>query len=53
MDYDADEGDYSANEHTIRQNKKTIMPKDVLEAITDIEFEDFLPRLEAELASKH
>ncbi|KAI9811922.1 MAG: hypothetical protein M1832_000664 [Thelocarpon impressellum] len=40
----------SANENTLRQGKKTMMPKDVLEALEDLEFEDFLPRLEAELA---
>ena len=27
------------------------MPKDVFEAIVDLEFQDFMPRLEAELAS--
>ncbi len=27
------------------------MPKDVFEALEDLEFEGFLPRLEAELAS--
>ncbi|KAI9851803.1 MAG: hypothetical protein M1838_002661 [Thelocarpon superellum] len=39
-----------ANDNTVRQNKKTVMPKDVLEAIETLEFRDFLPRLEAELA---
>lgn len=40
----------SANEQAQRMNKKTIQPKDVLDAIDDIEFDAFLPRLEAELA---
>ncbi|KAI9722278.1 MAG: hypothetical protein M1812_001750 [Candelaria pacifica] len=39
-----------AQEYTERANKKTIMPKDVLDAISELEFENFLPRLEAELA---
>ncbi|KAI9804335.1 MAG: hypothetical protein M1833_007142 [Piccolia ochrophora] len=39
-----------ANENALRQNKKTIMPKDVIEALKELEFDDFLPRLEAELA---
>ncbi|KAI9819884.1 MAG: hypothetical protein M1827_006454 [Pycnora praestabilis] len=39
-----------ANESAMRANKKTIMPKDVLEAISELEFEGFLPRLEAELS---
>ncbi|KAI9802038.1 MAG: hypothetical protein M1825_003094 [Sarcosagium campestre] len=38
-----------ANDQTVYANKKTIMPKDVLEAIKVMEFEDFLPRLEKEL----
>ena len=41
----------SANDLTKRNNKKTIMAKDVLDAIDIIEFPDFRPRLEAELAS--
>ncbi|KAI9699050.1 MAG: hypothetical protein M1836_003239 [Candelina mexicana] len=41
-----------AQEYTERANKKTIMPKDVLDAISELEFENFLPRLEAELASR-
>ncbi|KAI9674695.1 MAG: hypothetical protein M1817_001598 [Caeruleum heppii] len=39
-----------ANEHTLRAGKKTIMPQDVLAGISDLEFDDFRPRLEAELA---
>ncbi|KIW06903.1 uncharacterized protein PV09_02573 [Verruconis gallopava] len=39
-----------AQEQAQRMNKKTIQPKDVLDAIADIEFDMFLPRLEAELA---
>ncbi|KZF22231.1 histone-fold-containing protein [Xylona heveae TC161] len=38
-----------ANEAAQRANKKTIMPNDVFDAIKEIEFEAFLPRLEAEL----
>jgi DNA polymerase epsilon subunit 3 len=38
-----------ANEQAQRANKKTIQPKDVLEAIHMTEFDSFLPRLEAEL----
>ncbi|KAI9683167.1 MAG: hypothetical protein M1829_005958 [Trizodia sp. TS-e1964] len=40
----------SANEHTKRANRKIITPKDVLEALRDLEFEPLLPQLEAELA---
>ena len=39
----------SANEQAQRMNKKTIQPKDVLDAIVDIEFPFFLERLDAEL----
>jgi hypothetical protein len=42
----------SANENSMRSNKKTIQPADVFDAIRDLEFEPFLPRLEAELKSK-
>ncbi|QDS74249.1 hypothetical protein FKW77_002972 [Venturia effusa] len=38
-----------ANERAQRANKKTIQPKDVLDAIQECEFDSFLPRLEAEL----
>ncbi|KAI9782960.1 MAG: hypothetical protein M1839_004435 [Geoglossum umbratile] len=40
----------SANENALRAHKRTIQPKDVLDALSDLEFEGFLPRLEAELA---
>jgi hypothetical protein len=43
----------SANENAQRSSKKTIQPKDVLDALTDLEFGSFVPRLEAELASKY
>lgn len=39
----------SANENTQRQNKKTIQPKDVLDALKDIEFDFFESRLSQEL----
>lgn len=39
-----------ANEQAQRMNKKTIQPKDVLDAVVDIEFPFFLERLNAELA---
>jgi hypothetical protein len=41
----------SANEQARRLNKKTIQPKDVMDAIHEIEFDMFLPRLEGELTS--
>jgi hypothetical protein len=41
-----------ANEHASRSGKKTIVPQDVFMALEDIEFPDFRPRLEAELASQ-
>lgn len=31
--------------------KKTILPKDILEAVKELEFEEFVPRLENELKS--
>ena len=40
----------AANEHTLKDNRKTISPQNVLQALKDIEFESFLPRVEAELA---
>ena len=40
----------AANEHTLNDNRKTISPQNVLQALKDIEFESFLPRVEAELA---
>ncbi|KAK5123102.1 hypothetical protein LTR85_003300 [Meristemomyces frigidus] len=39
----------NANENAQSSGKKTIMPPDVVAALKDAEFEDFLPRLEAEL----
>ncbi|KAH0544100.1 hypothetical protein FGG08_001718 [Glutinoglossum americanum] len=39
-----------ANENALRAHKRTIQPKDVLDALSELEFNDFLPRLEAELA---
>lgn len=41
----------SANESAQRANKKTIQPKDVMDAIAEIEFDHFLPRLDGELTS--
>ncbi|RPB28249.1 histone-fold-containing protein, partial [Terfezia boudieri ATCC MYA-4762] len=41
----------AANENAVKANKKTIMPKDVLEAISQLELDEFGPRLQAELAS--
>ncbi|KAK5635178.1 hypothetical protein RRF57_010890 [Xylaria bambusicola] len=38
----------AANEHTLDNNKKTIMPGDVFAALEDIEFPFFRERLEAE-----
>ncbi|KAJ8105938.1 hypothetical protein ONZ43_g7232 [Nemania bipapillata] len=38
----------AANEHTLGNNKKTIMPGDVFAALDDIEFPFFRDRLEAE-----
>ena len=42
---------HSANEHTQRAGRKTIAPQDVLQALEDLEFPEFRPRLEAELSS--
>lgn len=42
----------SANEHTVSNGKKTIMPADVFAALEDTEFGFFRERLEAEYASK-
>ncbi|OCK85946.1 histone-fold-containing protein [Lepidopterella palustris CBS 459.81] len=39
----------AANENAMRAGKKTIQPKDVLDAVKELEFDAFLPRLEAEL----
>lgn len=39
----------SAAENAARSNKKTVMPKDVFDAMQELEFESFLPRLEAEV----
>ncbi|KAL7266145.1 hypothetical protein RUND412_011321 [Rhizina undulata] len=41
----------SANDHAKLHGRKTIAPKDILEAMRIMEFDDFLPRLEAELES--
>ena len=38
-----------ANEKATRMNKKTIHPKDVLEALQELEFDTFVPRCAAEL----
>jgi len=40
-----------ANENAANAGRKTISPQDVLKALDDLEFGDFKPRLEAELAS--
>lgn len=42
---------FRANEHASASNRKTINPQDVFNALEDLEFPDFRPRLEAELAS--
>lgn len=34
----------------MNQNRKTIAPQDVFKALDDLEFPDFRPRLEMELA---
>lgn len=39
-----------SNEHAGAANRKTITPQDVFNALEDLEFPDFRPRLEAELA---
>ncbi|KAF1943196.1 histone-fold-containing protein [Clathrospora elynae] len=39
----------TAAEHALRSGKKTILPKDVFDAMTELEFEFMLPRLEAEV----
>jgi len=41
----------SAHEHTANANRKTIQPQDVLDALEELEFPEFTPRLKAELAS--
>ncbi|RPA95321.1 histone-fold-containing protein [Choiromyces venosus 120613-1] len=41
----------AANDQAKQRGRKTINPKDVLEAMEQLEFGEFLPRLEAELAS--
>ena len=38
-----------AAEHALRSGKKTVMPKDVFDAMTELEFDFMLPRLEAEV----
>ncbi|KAF2667302.1 histone-fold-containing protein [Microthyrium microscopicum] len=40
----------AANENAQHANKKTIQPADVLDALKDLEFPGFIPRLEQELA---
>jgi len=42
----------SANDRAVLANKKTVQPKDVLEALGELEFEGFVGRVEAELLSK-
>ncbi|KAF8474703.1 histone-fold-containing protein, partial [Kalaharituber pfeilii] len=42
----------TANENAAKNNKKNINPKDILEAISHLELDEFRPRLEAELASE-
>ncbi|KAM3071374.1 hypothetical protein ACMFMF_007846 [Clarireedia jacksonii] len=44
------DGTRSANENAQNRNIKTIQPQDVFKALEDLEFPDFKPRLEAELA---
>ncbi|KAF2869781.1 histone-fold-containing protein [Massariosphaeria phaeospora] len=39
----------TAAEYAARSGKKTVMPKDVFDAMHELEFEAFLPRLEAEV----
>ena len=41
----------SANEFAQRDGRKTLNPNDVFRALEELEFPDFKPRLEAELAS--
>lgn len=41
----------SANEFAQREGRKTLNPNDVFRALEELEFPDFKPRLEAELAS--
>lgn len=40
----------SAAEHALRSGKKTVMPKDVFDAMNELEFSFMIPRLEAEVA---
>ena len=40
---------HSAVEHAERNGKKTVNPHDVFDALTQLEFDTFLPRLEAEV----
>lgn len=42
-------GETRASESTTNANKRTIPPAAVLEALVDLEFEGFVPRVEAEL----
>ena len=42
----------SSSENAQANGKKTIMPHDVTAALKETEFEEFLPRLEAELKSE-
>lgn len=41
---------HRANDRALSANRKTISPANVLEALADLEFAAFLPRVEAELA---
>ncbi|KAF2189674.1 histone-fold-containing protein [Zopfia rhizophila CBS 207.26] len=40
---------HHAHENAARSNKKTVMPKDIFDAMQELEFDAFLPRLEAEV----
>lgn len=42
---------YRANENAMNQHKKTIQPGDVMDAIKELEYDGFLPRLVGELES--
>ncbi|KAI9700182.1 MAG: hypothetical protein M1820_006850 [Bogoriella megaspora] len=41
-----------AQDNAVAADKSSIRPKDVIEAIRELEFEDFIPRLEIELESQ-
>lgn len=44
----SDQSTTSANDRAVLGNHKTIKPEDVLEALTEIEFEQFVPRVKSE-----